>query len=84
MWEHDYDWMRSRKQGAWATKHLRDTVALEMCPTDLKTRRRVTADVWPRVVVEVRADSRVRQVMRQDSGGAVEEYWEWLAVEDSQ
>mmetsp|Transcript_16485 Transcript_16485/g.32754 ORF Transcript_16485/g.32754 Transcript_16485/m.32754 type:complete len:1144 (+) Transcript_16485:178-3609(+) len=62
-----------------AAAHLRDELAMQLHPSDSAKRRRMTLILWPKVVVEVRSDSRVKQVERLGVGGQVEEHWEWIA-----
>jgi len=62
-----------------AAAHLRDELAMQHHPSDSAKRRRMTLVLWPKIVVEVRSDSRVKQEQRLGSGGQPEEHWEWIA-----
>ena len=67
-----YKKLKLRGEKKYGEKHLRDDIAHELYPDSLNLRRKFMADIWPRVLVEVRCDSRVRRGL---SNGM--EWWEW-------
>lgn len=64
--------LRARVGSKYSETHLRDDIMHQLCPDSLKMRKDLIANVWPRVVKEVRCDSRIQ---RGFSGGM--EWWEW-------
>eukprot|EP01082_Thalassiosira_pseudonana_P011144 g9890.t1 g9890 contig4:807606-810547(+) len=60
----------------YASLMLRDDVGHDMYPTNVRERNFVYNDVWPRVVLEVRADNRV-QKFRKEAGGKSLEHWQF-------
>lgn len=61
--------LRSDRYGE---QHLRDDIAHELYPDSLMLRKKFMSEIWPRVLVEVRCDSRIK---RGFSAGM--EWWEW-------
>lgn len=58
--------------------HIRDEILFELSPTNLRERRKLMKDVWPKVVKEVMMDSRVRKFERA-LGGLPVDHWEWMS-----
>jgi hypothetical protein len=69
------------------TIHIRDQISFEVCPTSKVGRTRILQQVWPRVVGDIRQDTRVdkRVVAVADiAGNATDkrEYWKWIDAAD--
>jgi hypothetical protein len=66
--------------------HIRDQICLQIYPISQSGRKYIQSTVWPRVVGDIRQDTRIRKrdvaVAAAAGGGAVEmrEYWQWVAV----
>jgi len=73
-----YD-MLATAEDSYAVLHLRDTITHQMFPTSLKDRQRASAEVWPKVVNEVKHDSRIRKI-EKNVGGLRTLHWEWISV----
>mmetsp|Transcript_24277 Transcript_24277/g.43904 ORF Transcript_24277/g.43904 Transcript_24277/m.43904 type:complete len:258 (-) Transcript_24277:179-952(-) len=65
-------------EGGYASPFLRDDVSFDLYPSSVKRRKYVSTTVWPRVMAQVRLDSRVRKSHRQVDGVLLEQ-WEWIA-----
>jgi len=70
--EKAYEKLRLRGTEKYGEQHLRDDIAHEMYPDNLKRRKKFMAEIWPRVSVEVRCDSRVTRSYKSGM-----EWWEW-------
>ena len=61
--------------GGYAALHLRDDVGHAMYPSNVRERLFMYNYVWPRVIIEVRADNRVRK-FRKAADGKQLEHWD--------
>ena len=61
--------------GGYAALHLRDDVGHAMYPSNVRERLFMYNYVWPRMIVEVRADNRVRK-FRKTADGKQLEHWD--------
>jgi len=61
--------------GGYAVLHLRDDVGHAMYPSNVRERLFMYNSVWPRVIIEVRADNRVRK-FRKAADGKQLEHWD--------
>ena len=61
--------------GGYAALHLRDDVGHAMYPSNQRERLFMFQHVWPRVIIEVRADNRVRK-FRKAADGKQLEHWD--------
>lgn len=61
------------RTGKMGEKHLRDELAQDFFPSDLKLRKMYAHNVWRRVIVEIKNDSRIQRTF--ESGM---EWWEWV------
>ncbi len=59
----------------YAALMLRDDVGRDMYPTNLRERTFLYTDVWPRVILEVHSDNRVRK-FRKEANGKNLEHWD--------
>jgi len=78
MREFAYD-MLVMADDSYAVSHLRDTITNKMYPISLKERKRVSESVWPKVVKEVKHDSRIRKI-EKNIGGHRSVHWEWISI----
>ena len=65
-------------EGGYASPFLRDDVSFDLYPSSVKRRKYISTTVWPRVMAQVRLDSRVRKSHRPVDGVLLEQ-WEWIA-----
>jgi len=73
--EESYDRMAMADSGGYAALHLRDDVGHAMYPSNVRERLFMYNHVWPRVIVEVRADNRVRKFKKVADGKQLE-HWD--------
>ena len=66
------------KEGMRVSPFLRDDVSFDLYPSSVKRRKYISTTVWPRVMAQVRLDSRVRKSHRPVDGVLLEQ-WEWIA-----
>jgi len=59
--------------------HLRDGIAMDMHPKSRQGRAYIITKVWPRVVVDIRQDNRVRKTNRR-FGMKPRDIWQWVAA----
>lgn len=59
----------------YASLMLRDDIGRDMYPTDLAKRAFLYNDVWPRIIVEIHSDNRVRK-FRKEANGKNLEHWD--------
>jgi hypothetical protein len=71
------------------TIHIRDELSFQVCPKSKTGRKRIQSVVWPRVVGDIRQDTRIeRRVVAVAAtaagGGAGEkrEFWKWVGAAD--
>ena len=73
-----YDKLKWDEGEGYAALHLRDEIAHELFPEPCMARRRLMAEVWPRVVASIRADNRVTKSRKSIQGKSME-WFEWVA-----
>lgn len=71
------------------TIHIRDQISFLVCPTSKGGRKRIQSTVWPRVVGDIRQDTRIHKrvvatVVQAGAGAGSErrEYWKWVDASD--
>jgi hypothetical protein len=69
------------------TIHIRDQISFQVCPTSKVGRKRIQSAVWPRVVGDIRQDTRINKrvvAVAATAAGAGEkrEYWHWVDAAD--
>jgi uncharacterized membrane protein YuzA (DUF378 family) len=69
------------------TIHIRDQISFQVCPTSKGGRKRIQTAVWPRVVGDIRQDTRIHKrvvAVAATAAGAGEkrEYWMWVDAAD--
>ncbi|VEU40823.1 unnamed protein product [Pseudo-nitzschia multistriata] len=66
----------------WAI-HIRDEIALALYPDSKKLRLTLRKDVWPKIVDDVKRDTRIRKCQKLNEDGNVWDKWQWTAVAKS-
>mmetsp|Transcript_854 Transcript_854/g.1813 ORF Transcript_854/g.1813 Transcript_854/m.1813 type:complete len:742 (-) Transcript_854:207-2432(-) len=63
----------------WAI-HIRDEIALALYPDSKKLRLELQKRVWPKIVDDVKRDTRIRKFQKVNEDGKVWEKWQWTAA----
>lgn len=78
-----YDRLMNGDKDGSASLHIRDDIMHELYSvsesSNMKKRQEFIKNVWPRVVVAVRMDNRVRKSVKNVRGKSLE-WWEWVAT----
>ena len=73
-----YEFLETHSSSAHQILHVRDDCTNELYPNSRKQRQILNNDIWPRVVTNLKYDTRVRKTTRM-SDGNVRDMWQWAA-----
>lgn len=60
--------------------HIRDEIAMALYPNSKKLRLKLQKDVWPKIVDDVKRDTRVRKFQTFNKDGKTRDMWQWTAA----
>jgi len=60
--------------------HIRDEIAMALYPDSKKLRLELQKKVWPKIVDDVKRDTRVRKFQRLNRDGKTRDMWQWTAA----
>ena len=60
--------------------HIRDEIAMTLHPDSKKLRLTMQRNVWPKIVDDVKRDTRVRKFQTLNKDGKTREMWQWTAA----
>jgi hypothetical protein len=60
--------------------HIRDEIAMALYPDSKKFRRELQKNVWPKIVDDVKRDTRVRKFQTFNKDGKTRDMWQWTAA----
>ena len=60
--------------------HIRDEIAMAMYPDSKKLKRELQKYVWPKIVDDVKRDTRVRKFQQFNKDGKTRDMWQWTAA----
>lgn len=63
----------------WAI-HIRDEIALALYPDSKKLRLELQKRVWPKIVDDLKRDTRIRKCQKVNEDGKVWDKWQWTAA----
>lgn len=60
--------------------HIRDEIAMALYPDSKKLKRELQKNVWPKIVDDVKRDTRVRKFQTFNKDGKTRDMWQWTAA----
>lgn len=59
--------------------HIRDEIAMALYPNSKKERFQLQKNVWPKIVDDVKRDTRIRKFRTMNKDGKARDMWQWTA-----
>lgn len=63
--------------------HIRDEIAMALYPNSKKSRLELQKHIWPKIVDDIKRDTRVRKFQTFNKDGNTREMWQWTAARKS-
>ncbi len=60
--------------------HIRDEIAMALYPDSKKLRLEMQKKVWPKIVDDIKRDTRVRKFQKMNRDGRTRDMWQWTAA----